>query len=167
MKKCRNPCPSFPQGRLLAPKWVIAPTSPSIPLSTKTGSSTFCQMSSILKRESDKLDILCSAQNFILTSDENKIMLFSYSPSCFNFFTICPMAMSKPLTIAENTRLSYIALVSLSSFGYYWIFIEYVHINTVIEFDTNSMSSDGACSGVWGAEKAMYRKSGSSAYFCA
>ena len=43
------------------------------------------------------------------------------------------MAMSNPLTIAENIRLSYIAAVSFSVPGYYYIIIQTIVLNGQLE----------------------------------
>ena len=57
--------------------------------------------------------------HFKLTSDEKRMMLFSYSPSSLSFSTTFPMAMSMPVTMAEKILLSYIPGLSSSVPGYW------------------------------------------------
>ena len=112
------------------------------------------------------------------------MMLLSYIPSSFSLFTILPMAISNALTMAEKTLLSFISLLSSSDPGYFVSakfrhkkypalskgFIAYqklqishysVFSEQDLEYCTQLMRSDGAKSGVRGAENAKYRNNGS------
>ena len=70
------------------------------------------------------LNHLNSKIDHSLTSDEKSMMLLSYSPSSLRAFTILPMAMSRPVTMAEKILLSYIPGLSFSDPGYWEIQIQ-------------------------------------------